>query len=97
MPARIGGDWELRLPAALAKQPLKLSVRQRPGGAAAQVGSGERMIAVSGIEVHATDVTLTLPAGVAGTKPVTLKGKAGDRAMEGSIDGARWRATRIGA
>lgn len=97
VPARIGGEWELRLPAALAKRPLKLSVKQRPSGAAAQVGNGEKMVTVSGIEVHATDVALTLPAGIAGTKPVTLKGKAGDRVMEGSVDGARWRATRIGA
>jgi hypothetical protein len=97
VPARIGGEWELRLPAALAKQPLKLSVKQRPSGAAAQVGSGEKMVTVSGIEVHATDITLTLPAGIAGAKPLTLKGKASDRVMEGSVDGARWRATRIGA
>jgi len=97
VPARIGGEWELRLPAALAKQPLRLSVKQRPHGAAAQVGSGEKMVTVSGVEVHATDVTLTLPAGIAGAKPVTLKGKASDRVIEGSVDGARWRATRIGA
>ena len=97
VPARIGGEWELRLPAALAKRPLKLSVKQRPSGAAAQVGDGEKMVAVSGVEVHATDVTLTLPAGVAGAKSVVLKGKAGDRVIEGLVDGARWRATRIGA
>jgi Methyltransferase domain len=97
VPARIGGEWELRLPAALAKRPLRLSVKQRPSGAAAQVGNSEKMVTVSGIEVHATDVTLTLPAGIAGAKPVTLKGKASDRAMEGLVDGARWRATRVGA
>ncbi len=97
VPARIGGDWELRLPVAMVKQPLKLSVKQRPSGAAAQVGNGEKMVAVSGIEVHATDVTLSLPAGVAGAKPVTLKGKAGDRVMEGPVEGGRWRATRIGS
>ncbi|HVF63940.1 MAG TPA: class I SAM-dependent methyltransferase [Casimicrobiaceae bacterium] len=97
VPARIGGEWELKLPAALAKQPLKLSVKQRASGATAQVGSEDRMVAVSGIDVNATDVTLTLPAGVAGMRPLTLKGKANDKAIEGTIDGARWRATRIGA
>ena len=96
VPARISGDWELKLPPALAKQPLKLTVTQRASGAAAQVGNGDRMVAVSGIEVHASDVTLTLPAGIAGTKPLLLRGKATDKAIEGSIDGARWRAVRIG-
>jgi hypothetical protein len=97
VPARIGGEWALRLPATLAKQPLRLSIKQRASGAAAQVGNEEKMVSVSGVEVHATDVTFTLPAGVAGAKPVTLKGKAGERAIEGMVDGARWRATRIGA
>jgi Methyltransferase domain len=96
VPARIGGEWELRLPAALAKRPLKLSIKQRASGAAANVGDGEKMVAVSDIEVHATDVRLTLPAGVAGSKPVLLKGKASDRVMDGTVDGARWRATRVG-
>ena len=97
VPARIAGEWELKLPAALAKQPLKLSVTQRPSGAAAQVGNGDRMIAVSGIEVHAADVTLTLPAGIAGDEARDLAREGTDRAIEGVIDGARWRAVRIGA
>jgi hypothetical protein len=96
VPARIGGEWELKLPPALAKQPLRLSVTQRASGAAAQVGNGDRMVAVSGIEVHASDVTLTLPAGIVGTKPLLLRGKATDKAIEGSIDGARWKAVRVG-
>lgn len=97
VPARIGGEWDLALPPSLSRQPLKLSVRQRPGGASAQVSQGDKRMVVASIEVHATDVTLTLPAGVAGGKPVTLKGKAGERVIEGSVEGARWRATRTGA
>ena len=97
VPARIAGDWELRLPQALAKQLLKLSVKQRASGATAQVGDAQRMVNVSAIDVHATDVTLTLPAGVAGAKAVVLKGKANERSIDGTVDGARWRATRVGA
>ena len=96
VPARIAGDWELRLPPALAKLPLQLAVTQRASGADAQVGSGGRMVAVSSISVHAAEVTITLPPGVAGAKPVTLRGKATDRTIEGAIDGSRWRAARTG-
>jgi hypothetical protein len=93
VPARIAGDWELRLPSR--KEPLKLAVTQRASGASARVNHGERMVAVDDVRVHATDVTITLPAGVAGSKPLTLKGRAGDKAIEGTIEGGgRWRAQR---
>lgn len=98
VPARVGGEWELKLPAALAKAPLKLVVTQRPQGASATVASERKAHDVDAFAVHATDVTLTLPAGVAGTKPVKLKGKATDKAIEGSVEGGgRWRAVRTGA
>jgi hypothetical protein len=96
VPARVGGEWELRLPAA--KQPIRLAVTQRASGATARVARGERMVAVEDFSVHASDVSLTLPAGVAGAKPVVLKGKASDKAIEGTVDGGgRWRAVRAGA
>ena len=95
VPARIGGEWELRLPPALAKEPLKLSVRQRASGATAQVGAAQKMVPMPTVQVHATDVTFELPAGVAGKKAITLKGKAAEKTIEGTIDGARWRATRV--
>lgn len=91
VPARIGGEWELRLPVSLAKAPLKLGVTQRASGVSARVTMGERTIPVD-ISVQASDVTLTLPAGVAGSKPLTLKGKAADRSIEGTVNGGRWRA-----
>ena len=95
VPARIGGEWELRLPPALAKEPLRLSVRQRASGVTAQVGAAQKVIALPRVDVHATDVTFTLPAGAAGKKEVTLKGRAAEKTIDGTIDGARWRATRV--
>lgn len=94
VPARIGGEWELRLPNA--KSPLRLVVNQRAAGATAQVGTVERMQEVPDITVHAADVKLTLPAGVAGSRAVTLRGRAGDQAIEGTTEGGRWRAVRPG-
>ena len=97
VPARIGGDWDLKLPPALSKAAVRLAVTQRASGASAQVSRGERMVPVERIDVHATDVTITLPPGIAGRKAVTLKGKATDKAIEGAVDGGgRWRAVRPG-
>jgi hypothetical protein len=95
VPARIGGEWELKLPASLAKQPVRLVVAQQPSGATGYVSSGDRMVKAESLQVRANDVTLTLPSGVAGDKPVTLRGKVGDKAIEGTVDGGgRWRAER---
>lgn len=97
VPARIGGNWELKLPTALARQSLKLDIVQRASGVTAQVRGGERMVPVP-LTVHATDVSIALPAGIAGAKPVKLRGKAGDQSIEGTLEnGARWRAVRDSA
>ncbi|HVE51075.1 MAG TPA: methyltransferase domain-containing protein [Casimicrobiaceae bacterium] len=97
VPARIDGEWELKLPSTLAQQSLKLAIVQRAGGVTAQVSRGERMVPVDSMNVHATDVTITLPAGVAGAKPVKLIGKAGDKSIDGALEnGARWRAVKVG-
>ena len=97
VPARVAGDWELRLPGTAAKAPLKLSITQRPQGVAAHVGTPERMVAVPEIAVQGAEVRLTLPPGVAGPRSVSLRGRAGDGAIEGTMDGGRWRAVRTPA
>lgn len=96
VPARIGGEWELRLPATLAKQPLRLVVAQQASGANGYVGTQSGMVKVPELTVHASDVAVTLPAGVAGAKALTLRGKATETTIEGSLDGVRWRAVRTG-
>jgi hypothetical protein len=97
VPARIAGEWALRLPSMPAKAPpLRLVVDQKPQGATAQVGSAERMVAVQEVAVQASDVRITLPAGIAGPRPLTLRGKATDAGLEGTMDGGRWRAVRAG-
>ncbi len=98
VPARIAGDWELRLAGAPAKAPpLRLAVQQRAAGATGRIGTRERMIDVTEFSVHGADVRLTLPAGVAGPRPVTLQGRAVDGAIEGTMDGGHWRAVRPAA
>jgi hypothetical protein len=98
VPARIAGDWELRLAGTPAKAPpLRLAVQQRAAGATGRIGTRERMVDVTEVSVHGADVRLTLPAGVAGPRPVTLQGRAVGGAIEGTMDGGRWRAVRPAA
>jgi hypothetical protein len=95
VPARVGGEWELRLPGTAPKAPpLRLAVDQQPKGATAKVGTPGHMVEVADFVVHAGDVRFTLPAGVAGARPLTLRGRVVDQAIEGTTDGGRWRAVR---
>ena len=97
VPARIAGDWELVLAGAAGKAPpLRLSVQQRAAGANGRVGTRERMVDLTELVVHGAEVRLTLPAGVAGPRPLTLQGRAADGAIEGAMAGGRWRAVRNG-
>ena len=95
VPARVAGEWELRLPSLPAKEPpLRLLISQRPSGAQAKVAAAGRTLDVPELTVQGTEVRLTLPAGIAGARPVTLRGRASDGAIEGATEGGRWRAVR---
>jgi hypothetical protein len=94
VPARIAGEWDLRLPGRQDSAPLRLSVQQRASGATARVGTRDRVVDVPELSVHGADVRITLPAGAAGPRPVTLQGQAVEGALEGTTDGGRWRAVR---
>lgn len=96
VPARIAGEWDLRLSGARA--PLRLAVVQTASGSRAKVGTaGGGLVDVPAFDVRGADVTFTLPAGAAGPRTVTLRGRAADGAIEGTADGGGWRATRRGA
>ena len=95
VPARIGGEWVLTLPGAPAgSPPLRVSIAQGPAGAKGRVESRGRSVDLTELAVQGAEVRMTLPAGVAGPRPVTLRGRAQDGAIEGPGDGGRWRAVR---
>jgi hypothetical protein len=94
VPARVAGEWDLRLPGTPARPPLRLDVVQRPTGASAQLRTAERTVEIPEFVVHGTEVRFTLPAGVAGPRAITLRGRASNGAIEGTMDGGRWRAAR---
>jgi hypothetical protein len=99
VPARISGEWELTLPAALAARPVRLSLAQKPIGTTGTVVIGDRTLALSSVKVEGERVTLVLPALGARGGSVTLRGKAtasGD-VLEGTVNAAEaWRAIRRG-
>lgn len=94
VPARVAGEWELRLPPTLAKTPVRLSITQTPAGASARAITAERTFDLADFAVQATEVRMTLPAGAAGPRALTLRGRAGNGAIEGATEGGRWRAVR---
>jgi hypothetical protein len=69
---------------------------QPASGATGQVAAASGMVKIPSLTVHASDVSMTLPAGAAGANPVTLRGKASESTIEGTHDGLRWRAVRTG-
>ena len=98
VPARIGGEWDLHLPSASpSSKPLRLSVQQRPAGVQARVATGTRSVNLADFAVRGTDVHLTLPAGIAGPRPMTLRGRAAGAVIEGATVDGPWRAVRPAA
>lgn len=97
VPARIGGDWELRLAGAAPNAPpLLLTVEQRASGATGRVGTRGRMVGLTEVSVAGAEVRVTLPPGVAGPRPLSLHGRASGEVIEGAMEGGRWRAVRRG-
>ncbi|MCX7894149.1 MAG: methyltransferase domain-containing protein [Burkholderiales bacterium] len=96
VPARVGGDWVLELPAGVARGPVRLIARDEPFRAAADAVVGGRRIALGDFAVSGTAVAFTLPA--AGAGRLRLEGRVAGDGMEGEIagrPGVTWRARRI--
>jgi hypothetical protein len=99
VPARVGGVWRLELPAAVAKQPMRLAFEQHPAGTRGAATLGNRQVALEGVRINGETVRFTIPGLGAGGRPLALEGVARGNAIEGSVPApggpAPWRATRL--
>lgn len=96
VPARIGGDWSLELPASLARSPVRLSAKDLPFRVSATAGTGRDQVPLDDLAVRGPDIAFTLP--VRGVGKLHLVGRVDGDTMQGTINGrpgATWRATRI--
>jgi len=100
VPARVGGEWRLDLPAFVAPEPARLSITQEVRSSAATVSVAGRTVDV-GVSVHGDAVRLALPPLLPGGARASLEGRVRDGSLEGTLDSARgrgvWRASRLGA
>jgi SAM-dependent methyltransferase len=99
VPARVGGNWRLDLPAAVAKQPARLAFEQQPAGTRGSATIGNRQVALEGVKIAGETVRFAIPGLAAGGKPLALEGVVRGNVIEGTATGpagpATWRATRL--
>jgi len=99
VPAPVSGEWQLHLPAAISKQPLRLALTQHPVGTKGSVTVGNRVVALDEVKVTGEAVRLSILGLGAQGKALILEGKARGDVMEGTVAApggpAAWRATRV--
>jgi SAM-dependent methyltransferase len=95
VPAQVGGEWQLVLPATVAPSPVALSVVQQGARASGRVQIGERSVPLGEMTLKGENVTIALPAVDPEGRTLTLHGKVSGDRMDGTTDsGALWHATR---
>jgi hypothetical protein len=96
VPARVAGEWRLELPAAVTKQPVRLSITQHPVKPSASATIGNRATALNDFTIMGETVRFTLPGAAA--RPVILEGRARGDTIEGTVatpgGPAPWKAVR---
>ena len=100
VPARLGGEWTLELPPALAAKPGRLHFAQQPVRTTGAAVVGNRNVALDKLSIRGEDLSFVVP-GVARGQPAKFSGKARGDAIEGTVEypngSGPWRATRAGA
>jgi len=85
VPARVAGAWDLKLPAAVAKQPVSLNLKQKVQALSGSAKVGTREVPFTEIKLKGEDITFRLPL-EANAKPMTFTGKVKGSTIEGFVD-----------
>jgi protein-L-isoaspartate O-methyltransferase len=92
VPARIAGTWDVSLEGLPA---VTVSFSQDARGATGTARAQERALPLPDVKVAGERVEFTLPAGIAGTAPLVLRGAVRGEAIQGTTSsGQAWRASR---
>lgn len=96
VPARIGGEWSLELPASLVRGPVRVSAKDLSFRVSATAAVGKEQVPLDDLSVRGPDIAFTLR--LPGRGRVRLAGRVSGETMEGTIEGRpgeTWRATRV--
>jgi len=96
VPARVGGEWLLELPASVTRSPVRISAKDLSFRVTATASIGKEQVPLDDLSVRGPDIAFTLP--VRGSGKLHLVGRVDGETMQGTIDGrpgATWRATRV--
>ncbi len=97
VPARLGGAWQMALPARVARGAVRLLFTQDATGIQGQAIVDGRTVPLQSLRVRGRRVDFTLPIG-RGTA-MEFSGTAGDEVIEGEVvsnPSFNWRASRSG-
>jgi SAM-dependent methyltransferase len=96
VPARVAGQWQVELPPAVSKAPVRLDLTQDADRVSAAATAGGRPTPVGDVTVRGETVRIPL-TGLPGGRGVVLEGRARGDVMEGTLPGSggAWRATRV--
>lgn len=85
VPARVAGNWNVRLPAALAKQAVTLNLKQKVQAVTGMARVGAREVAFMDMKLRGTEISFKLPVEPNG-KPLAFTGTIKGGSIEGLVD-----------
>lgn len=85
VPARVAGNWNVRLPAALGKQAVTLNLKQKVQAVTGMARVGAREVAFMDMKLRGTEISFKLPVEPNG-KPLAFTGTIKGGSIEGLVD-----------
>ena len=96
VPARVAGNWNVTLPAAVSKQAVTLNLTQKVQAVTGMARVGAREVAFMDMKLRGTEISFKLPVEPNG-KPLAFTGTIKGDSIEGLVDTGKartpWSAT----
>jgi len=85
VPARVAGNWNVKLPAAVSKQAVTLNLKQKVQAVTGMARVGAREVAFMDMKLRGTEISFKLPVEPNG-KPLAFTGTIKGDSIEGLVD-----------